>query len=54
MAWYEAFALWKTAVVIQQIYIRYKRGQTQDERFAAYPERVPALLACAAMLLGLD
>jgi aminoglycoside phosphotransferase (APT) family kinase protein len=54
VAWYEAFALWKTAVVIQQIYIRYKRGQTQDERFALYPERVPALLACAAMLLGLD
>ena len=54
VGWYEAFALWKTAVVIQQIYIRYQRGQTQDERFASYPERVPALLASAAASLGLD
>lgn len=53
MGWYEAFALWKTAVVIQQMYIRYKRGQTQDERFALYPERVPELLASAAVSLGL-
>ena len=47
--WYEAFALWKTAVVVQQIFIRYKRGQTQDERFADMDQRVPVLLA-----LGLD
>ncbi len=43
--WYEAFALWKTAVVVQQIFIRYKRGQTSDERFAEMGERVPVLLA---------
>ena len=43
--WYEAFALWKTAVVVQQIFIRYQRGQTQDERFAHFGERVPAMLA---------
>jgi aminoglycoside phosphotransferase (APT) family kinase protein len=49
--WYEAFALWKTAVVVQQIYIRYKRGQTQDERFATYSERVPNLLEAAWALL---
>ena len=42
--WYEAFALWKTAIVVQQIYIRYKRGQTRDERFATYADRVPILL----------
>lgn len=45
--WYEAFALWKTAVVVQQIYIRYKRGQTQDTRFASYADRVPILLEAA-------
>ena len=49
--WYEAFALWKTAVVVQQIYIRFKRGQTRDERFAAYNERVPTLLNQARALL---
>jgi len=42
--WYEAFALWKTAVVLQQMYIRFIRGQTRDERFAALPERIPVLL----------
>jgi aminoglycoside phosphotransferase (APT) family kinase protein len=49
--WYEAFALWKTAVVVQQIYIRFKRGQTQDIRFANYNERVPILLEAAHALL---
>ncbi|MFM7119672.1 MAG: phosphotransferase, partial [Gammaproteobacteria bacterium] len=50
--WYEAFALWKTAVVVQQIYIRYQRGQTQDARFATYAERVPNLLDAAWALLA--
>jgi len=45
--WYEAFALWKTAVVVQQIYIRFHRGQTRDERFASYAARVPILLEAA-------
>lgn len=31
---YYAFGLFKTAVVLQQIYYRYKQGLTQDERFA--------------------
>ncbi len=31
---YYAFALFKTAVVAQQIYHRYKQGHTKDERFA--------------------
>lgn len=43
--WYEAFAHWKTAVVVQQIFIRWKRGQTQDERFSIYEDRVPQLLS---------
>jgi aminoglycoside phosphotransferase (APT) family kinase protein len=33
IVFYEIFARFKTAVVIQQIYFRYVRGQTQDERF---------------------
>lgn len=43
--WYEAFALWKTAVVGQQVFARYHRGQTRDERFARMGERVPEILA---------
>lgn len=33
---YLAFAYFKNAVIAQQIYYRYKRGQTQDERFATF------------------
>jgi len=31
-----AFGLWKTAVVVQQIYYRYANGHTQDQRFANF------------------
>ena len=50
--WYEAFAHWKTAVVLQQIYIRFHRGQTHDERFAIMEERVPVLVELAATTAG--
>ncbi|MFQ5512981.1 MAG: phosphotransferase family protein [Myxococcota bacterium] len=53
LVWYEAFGLWKTAVVLQQIYIRYLRGQTRDERFVYLGERVPALVEAAATVAGL-
>jgi len=43
IAFYEIFALYKIAVVVQQIYIRWSRGQTQDERFAGFGPRVAAL-----------
>lgn len=33
IAFYEIFARFKIAVVIQQIYFRYVKGQTQDDRF---------------------
>lgn len=34
LPWYEVFGLFKLAVIVQQIYARYERGQTRDERFA--------------------
>jgi aminoglycoside phosphotransferase (APT) family kinase protein len=33
--WYRALATFRIAVIVQQIYIRYVRGQTTDDRFAA-------------------
>src|SRR5690606_32283039 len=33
--WYLVFGSWKLGVILQQIYIRWLRGQTQDERFAS-------------------
>jgi aminoglycoside phosphotransferase (APT) family kinase protein len=44
---YEVFAMWKTAVVIQQIYVRFHRGQTQDTRFKEYGVRANGLIAAA-------
>jgi aminoglycoside phosphotransferase (APT) family kinase protein len=51
IAFYEVWALYKIAVLIQQIYIRWKRGQTKDERFGPLAPRVEAL-AQAAMELA--
>jgi aminoglycoside phosphotransferase (APT) family kinase protein len=41
---YMIFAYFKLAVIIQQIYVRWKRGQTRDERFGAFGNRVRALI----------
>jgi aminoglycoside phosphotransferase (APT) family kinase protein len=49
---YEIFALFKIAVVIQQIFIRYSRGHTDDRRFATFGERVTYLARHAATLAG--
>jgi aminoglycoside phosphotransferase (APT) family kinase protein len=48
LRFYEAFALFKIAVVIQQIYYRYRRGQTTDPRFARFGARVTQLARQAA------
>jgi aminoglycoside phosphotransferase (APT) family kinase protein len=52
IALYEVFAVFKLAVVIQQIYARYVRGQTDDPRFAALGERVASLATIATALAG--
>jgi aminoglycoside phosphotransferase (APT) family kinase protein len=48
--WYETFALFKIAVVIQQIFFRFTRGQTDDPRFATFGERVSYLARQAVQL----
>lgn len=47
IGWYETFALFKTAVVLEQIFVRFLRGQTTDARFADFEQRVPALAEAA-------
>jgi hypothetical protein len=37
------FGLFKTAVILQQIYYRYVQGLTKDPRFAAFGHVVKAL-----------
>jgi len=44
---YETFALFKVAVVLQQIFFRYHKGQTQDARFADFDKRVAGLADAA-------
>jgi aminoglycoside phosphotransferase (APT) family kinase protein len=44
MDFYLAFARFKVAVIVQQIYYRYHHGLTKDERFAAMPAVVESLL----------
>jgi aminoglycoside phosphotransferase (APT) family kinase protein len=48
--YYEIFAVFKIAVVIQQIYYRYVQGQTTDSRFATFDARVAYLARHAAGL----
>jgi aminoglycoside phosphotransferase (APT) family kinase protein len=50
--WYEAFGLWRLAVILQQLYIRFARGQTADSRFARFGDTAGGLLDAAAALLG--
>ena len=49
MLFYYCFGLYKIAVIIQQIYARYVRGHTRDERFARLNERVAALSQAALL-----
>lgn len=49
MNFYLTFAYFKLAVIIQQIYYRYKKGQTQDPRFAHFDQFVHSLIQYALM-----
>jgi aminoglycoside phosphotransferase (APT) family kinase protein len=47
MVFYLAFARFKIAVIVQQIYFRYHQGLTKDARFATMPDMVKTLLRAA-------
>jgi aminoglycoside phosphotransferase (APT) family kinase protein len=51
LKFFEVFALFKVAVVIQQIYYRFVKGQTTDRRFANFESRVTSLARRATSLL---
>jgi aminoglycoside phosphotransferase (APT) family kinase protein len=44
---YYVFGLFKIAVVLQQIFFRYDRGQTKDERFQAFDQLAELLFQLA-------
>ncbi len=51
LEWYEAFALWKHAVVLKQLHRRFEHGESQDVRFADFPAHIPALIEGAHELI---
>ena len=50
MHWYMVFGYFKLAAILQQIYARWKKGQTKDERFADFDGRVRTLILHANSL----
>ncbi|WP_034388693.1 phosphotransferase family protein [Deinococcus sp. YIM 77859] len=44
VAWYEVLGHFKLAVIVQQIYARYRAGQTKDPRFAPLGEQAAWLI----------
>jgi aminoglycoside phosphotransferase (APT) family kinase protein len=48
MRYYHVFGLFKIAVIVQQIYVRFVRGATSDERFATLDSCVRQLARQAA------
>ena len=49
--WYEAFALWKTATVLEQLHHRWAMGDSTDDRMKTIAVRVPGLAKDATHLL---
>jgi len=43
LPWWTGFAYWKTAVVVQQLYTRFVRGESKDTRMIAIGARAPKL-----------
>jgi aminoglycoside phosphotransferase (APT) family kinase protein len=48
---YEGLALYRIAVIIEQIYARYHAGQTTDRRFARFAPLAPILAEAAVEVL---
>ena len=44
VGWYETLGVFKLAVILQQIYVRWVRGQTADERFRDFGGRIRMLI----------
>jgi aminoglycoside phosphotransferase (APT) family kinase protein len=51
IGWYEAYGTWKTAVIMQQLYARYVRGESSDERLRTSADRMDGVAARALDLV---
>jgi aminoglycoside phosphotransferase (APT) family kinase protein len=52
IAWYEAFACWRTCVILQQLHQRYVRGESTDARMASRGDHIGMLARRAGRILG--
>ncbi len=52
IGWYEVLGVFKLSVILQQIYARYRNGQTRDPRFAPLGEQAQSLMTEAARQIG--
>ena len=52
IGWYEAFAQWKTGVVVQQLHHRWVVGDSTDERMETIADSLPLLIGTAQDLLA--
>jgi len=52
IGFYESLALFRIAVIIEQIYARYVAGQTSDPRFAEFESLAPLLASAAIEMLA--
>jgi aminoglycoside phosphotransferase (APT) family kinase protein len=52
IGYYEVLGIFKLAVILQQIYYRFRRGQTQDTRFQNFGDKVKGLVELADLLAG--
>ena len=50
VGYYEVLGVFKLAVILQQIYYRFRQGQTQDARFRHFDRQVRGLVKLAASL----
>lgn len=52
IGYYEVLGIFKLAVIVQQIFFRFARGQTQDQRFRNFDQRVRGLAQLAVAVMG--
>ncbi len=53
ISFYHTLGLFRVTVIIAQIYYRYQRGQTQDERFAMFEMMIPMMARVAQETAGI-
>lgn len=54
MRWYETFAHWRTGVAVQQLYDRYTKGNSADNRYASMGQAVITMIERAETVLAGD